>query len=127
METTPIAGASQYVLRLYAHDGSAFDRGEQVAEWSHADASFATPDPLPAGHYTAEFFAILNGLEQPLPIAEFEVRPSPATVDHLHTLQGVQRVHYLFTNGWVADARSEALNLPDSEQRTAFLRALSSR
>ncbi len=127
LETAEVEGAHAYLLRLYAHDGSAFDQGERVGQWTQTKPRWTPPAPLPPGHYTAEFAALRDGLEVPLPASEFEVRPSPATLEHLDSLRGVARVRYLYANGWHADARWEAQQLPASAERDEFLNALQQR
>jgi len=127
LEIAPVEGASEYIVRLYAHDGSAFDMGTRIAEWRHATPVIPSEAPLPPGFYTAEVFAVRGALETPLPVAEFEVRHSPATLEHLAKLKGVARVNYLHANGWRSDARREAMALPASAERSAYLQALQPR
>lgn len=127
-EIAPQQDAGEYRVEVRRHAGGAFERGDVLATWSSAEPAFERALDLPAGHYTWEAWALVNGLETPLGARDFAVeehggarealRELAATRPEHRTLAAVERLHEL---GFLTDARVLARSLPPSPERDAYL------
>jgi len=113
--------ASRYGIRVLAHSASAFDPGNLVTTWENPGPSMPAAPGLPPGRYTLEAFAIVQGVELPLGTQELEVCDRPDVQKALASLRGLDRVRYLHREGFLEDARREALQMPESPARDRYL------
>lgn len=127
-EIAPQKDAGEYRVEIRRHSGGAFERGDVLATWSSSEPAFERALDLPAGHYTWEAWALVNGLETPLGARDFAVEARGGAHDALEklaaspeehrTLAALERLHEL---GFLTDARALARSLPPSPERDAYL------
>ena len=120
-ELNPVAEAQGYTIILRAHAGGAFAEGSRVTELSGDGPELALGEILPAGHYTWEAHATVNGLQQPLGERDFEVRRNEALLRELGGQEPYERVRSLHAAGYWTDARAAARHLPPSSERDLYL------
>ncbi len=124
---SPSKDAQSYRVVIHQNDGSAFDRGTQLASQRVESTSLEWTDPLPAGHYTVELFAKVFGLENPVGSTGFQVVHAPEVLAELQGLQGTARVQLLHAIGFLNDALIEAKALPEAPGRAEYIEAMESR
>ncbi|MEZ6004150.1 MAG: hypothetical protein R3F33_08175 [Planctomycetota bacterium] len=121
IELPTVPHASGYRVRVWQHGAGAFDTGESIAQWDSAVPTLRAAAGLAPGHYTFEAYALLGGVESPIAAHEVQVHQAPAIWSQLEDQKGIARVRTLHADGWFEDARREALRLPDSAARRAYL------
>lgn len=129
-ELAPRERASSYRVVLRATDGSAFDAGREVLrlESAQPELAAAADIALPAGHYTWEASAQVDGLFVELGRRDFEARREPSLIGELSERERASEparseaiLHLLHERGYLGDARAFARTLPESPERDAYL------
>jgi len=120
-EVNPVPEADGYSIMLKSHSGGAFSEGTVIARLSGVTPGLHLYEDIPAGHYTWEAQASVNGLEQPLGARDFEVREDADLKQALTEQDAYERVRSLHAAGYWTDARAAARKLPPGSQRASYL------
>jgi hypothetical protein len=127
-ELPQVEGAQTYRIEVHAHGPSAFEQGDLVANL-RAEIPELLAERLAPGLYSWRAFASIRGLESEIGNTEFQVIENAELSSQLTDSQGSRNleaqlglIHELVEQGFVSDARNLAQSLPESPERTEFLR-----
>ncbi len=134
-EITPSAGAThfRYELRMLAPTNPAdassalFEAGESL--WTiESKNRTITSNPLARGAYEWTAWETIDGVDRELGTMSFQVVEDPAWNASTLQAEGAteavirERVRQLHANGYLTDARSLVRALPDTSERSSYLR-----
>ena len=127
-ELQEVPNASEYRVEVFHHGGGAFEAGTLVQSLRAAETRIEG-DPLGPGRYTWQAWARVRGLDTQLGALEFEVRSDEALEAALEmggqapsTTELVEAISRLHGEGFVSDAHELARELPESAEKSAYLR-----